>query len=65
MREWYKKNKASRYVYDRAWHEENKDRERARLLKHKLSHDYEKLYYARKRARWASDDHSTTSNVNF
>lgn len=45
----------------RRYMSQNRDKIRARVAARKESHDYEKLYYAPSRARWASDDHHRRS----
>jgi hypothetical protein len=57
MREWRTKNRVAVIDYCRTWKQQNPDKQKAIVIRSKSSHDYEKLYYARKRALWASDDH--------
>jgi hypothetical protein len=55
MREWRKKNRAAIVDYCRAWRQQNPDKQEAKVIKAKSTHNFEKRYYAPKRARWASD----------
>jgi hypothetical protein len=56
-REWHKKNRAAAVDCRRTWRQQNPDKQEASKIRSKLSHDYEKLYYSQRRARWASDEH--------
>jgi hypothetical protein len=57
VKAWTEKNRVARGDYLRMWRMKNPDKQKAITIRSKLTLDYEKLYYARKRARWASDDH--------
>jgi hypothetical protein len=57
VKAWTEKNRVARGDYLRMWRMKNPDKQKAITIRSKSTLDYEKLYYARKRARWASDDH--------
>lgn len=44
-------------VHHRGWIAQNRDKIRASVAKQVASRDFEKLYHAPRRARWASDNH--------
>lgn len=56
QRESRAKNKRAWYDYQREYAAQNIDKIRASVAAQKASRDFEKLYYAPLRARWASDD---------
>ncbi|KEQ68048.1 hypothetical protein M436DRAFT_68489 [Aureobasidium namibiae CBS 147.97] len=55
-RVYFERNKAAVYVRHREYIAQNSDKIRAGVVAQRASRDFEKLYYAPKRARWASDD---------
>jgi len=54
---WRESNKVAVADRDRLRSQRDPVRERARALRHRASHDYEQLYWAPLRARYASDHH--------
>jgi hypothetical protein len=55
VKAWREKNRGAVVDYQRMWRKKNPDKQEAMRIRSRLTLDYEKLYYARKRARWASD----------
>jgi hypothetical protein len=53
---WYQKNRLTKNAKSRAYRAQHSDKVQASLAAQRTSRDFEKLYYAPTRARWASDD---------